>query len=346
MLARMKTKSLMGGAALAALLIVPTMGHADDLQLASNTRHAPAPPAPMAPVAPPAQPAPPPAGSNWVRWPVKSYDTSALRVEDMVGTLTVDVKDSGPMTVEVSGDAQRLKHITVDADGNTLHIDANDSDEGDSVWDWKNWFNFSDGERRRTNNLFVRVTIPRGSEVKVDDLVGNATIGDTDGVLRFGAAATTAHIGRVKEAHIDIGGSGKIYVTQVDGPLHLDVGGSGKINVGSTQEVDADIAGSGDVTLGPVANGLKLDIAGSGDVSSPRVDGPVHVEIAGSGSVKIADGKADPLHVEIMGAGNFAFGGVANNPHIEAVGSGSVKLKSYTGKLDTEGMTNVQIGGD
>jgi len=62
--------------------------------------------------------------------------------------------------------------------------------------------------------------------------------------------------------------------------------------------------------------------------------------------VKIADGKADPLHVEIMGAGNFAFGGVANNPHIEAVGSGSVKLKSYTGKLDTEGMTNVQIGGD
>ncbi|MGH6872697.1 MAG: GIN domain-containing protein [Rhizomicrobium sp.] len=343
-----RAKSLLGGAAIAALLIIPTLGRADDLQLAANTPHHSVPPAPPAPPAMPATPAAPaaPEAPGWVRWPAKTYDASALRVEDLVGTLTVDVKDSGPMTVEVSGSQARLQHITVHADGNVLRVDGDGHSNEDSVWDWKNWFNFTDGERRRVNNLFVRVTIPRGSEVRVDDLVGNATIGDTDGVLRFGAAATTAHIGRVKDARIDVGGSGKIYVTQVDGPLHLNVGGSGKITVGPTQEVDADIAGSGDVTLGPIAGGMKLDIAGSGDVSAPRVNGPVHVEIAGSGSVKIADGKADPLHVEIMGAGNFSFGGVAVDPHIEAVGSGSVKIKSYTGKLDTEGMANVQIGGE
>jgi hypothetical protein len=330
-------KSLMGGAALATLLILPSM-HAEAKHVAP-----PPPPAPPAATVAPAAPVTSD-NSNWVRWPAKTYNTSVLRIEDLVGTVTVDVKD-GPMSVEVSGDRNRVSHLEVNIEGNVLAIDGENSGEGNSVWDWKNWFNFSDESRRATNNLFVRVSVPKGTEVKVDDLVGNATIGDTEGVLRFGAAATTAHIGRVKEAHIDVGGSGKIYVTQVDGPLHLDVGGSGKITVGPTDEVFADIAGSGDVTLGPIAKGLKLDIAGSGDVSAPRVNGPVHVEIAGSGSVKIADGVANPLHVEIMGAGNFIFGGNAVDPHIEAMGSGTVKLKSYTGKMDSEGMANVQIGG-
>jgi hypothetical protein len=339
-------KSLMGGAAVAALLILPSLAtNAGEMVVAANTRAPATPPAPPAPPATPASPAPPANTAQWARWPVKSYDAGALRVDDLVGTLIIDVKDSGPMTVEVSGNPSRLNHLQVSADGGTLHIDGEEAGDNNSVWDWKNWFNFSDGEYRRTNNLFVHVTIPRGADVHVDDLVGNATIGDTGGILHFGAAATTAHIGRVKEAHIDVGGSGKIYVAQVDGALHLDVGGSGKIVVGSTQSVDADIAGSGDVTLGPIAGGLKLDIAGSGDVSAPRVNGPVHVEIAGSGSVKIADGTADPLHVEIMGAGNFTFGGMAVDPHVEAVGSGSVKLKAYKGKLNSEGMSNIQIGG-
>jgi len=283
-------------------------------------------------------------GGDWVRWPAKSYSTNAVKLEDIVGTLTIDVKDSGPMTVEVSGARERLAGLKISADGNRLVVDGGDSDNDGAVWDWKNWLNFSDNESREPGNLFIRVSVPRGADVSVDDLVGNATIGDTRGTLHFGAAATTAEIGRVGEAHIDLAGAGKVSIAQVDGPLHLDVGGSGKIAVGPTQGVTADIAGSGDATFGPIAGGLKLDIAGSGDVTAPRVNGPVRVEIAGSGSVKIADGVADPLHVEIMGAGNFSFGGVAVDPHIEAVGSGTVKLKSYKGKLDSEGMANVQVG--
>ena len=325
----MNTKSLMAGAALAALLILPSLsGHA----------------APAAPAAAPAPPAAPAGDANWVRWPVKSYATNAVKLKNVVGTLTVDVKDSGPMTVEVSGARERLVGLKISTDGDRLVVDGGDANGDDAVWDWKNWFNFSDNESREPGNLFVRVSVPRGADVNVEDLVGNTTIGDTRGTLHFGAAATTAAIGRVNEAHIDLGGAGKVSVAQVDGMLHLDVGGSGKITVGPTQGVDADIAGSGDATFGPIAGGLKLDIAGSGDVTAPRVNGPVHVEIAGSGSVKIADGTADPLHVEIMGAGDFSFGGMAVDPHIEAVGSGTVKLKSYKGKLNSEGMANVQIG--
>ncbi len=90
------------------------------------------------------------------------------------------------MMVEVSFDKNRVGHIDVEGqDGGTLDIDGENSDENDSVWDWKNWFNFKDGAQRHTTNLFVRVTIPKGAEVRVEDLVGNANIGDTYGADPF-----------------------------------------------------------------------------------------------------------------------------------------------------------------
>ena len=82
-----KSRSLMGGAALAALLILPSLsGHA-------SARHAPPPP-PAAPAAAPAAPAAP-ANVDWVRWPVKSYSTNAVKLEDIVGTLTVNLGQPG-----------------------------------------------------------------------------------------------------------------------------------------------------------------------------------------------------------------------------------------------------------
>lgn len=284
------------------------------------------------------------ANGDWTVWPTKTFGANSLKVSDLVGTLTVNVRDGGPVTVDISGARPRLNGISVHQEDGRVVIDGSDSSDNQSVWDWHKWFNFSSDWEPKTNNLFVKVTVPRGSSVDVSDLVGDATIGDTQGELRFEAAASKARIGRVGRAHVSLAGAGHLDIAQVSGPLHLEIGGSGKVTVGPVQSVDADIGGSGDAQFGNIAGGLKLDIAGSGDVSAARVNGPTHVDIAGSGSVKIADGTADPLHVDIMGAGNFIFGGVAVDPHIDAVGSGNVKLKSYRGHLDTEGMADVKIG--
>jgi hypothetical protein len=216
--------------------------------------------------------------------------------------------------------------------------------DNQSVWNWRDWFNFPNYVDRKTDNLTVKISVPRGTNIDVNDLVGNATIGDTQGALHFEAAASKAQIGHVASADISLGGSGKLDVAGVTGSLKLEIGGSGKVTVGATGDVKADIAGSGTGIFGPIAHGLNLSIAGSGDVTAARVNGPTHIDIAGSGSVKIADGTADPLHVDIMGAGNFVFGGVAVDPHIDAVGSGNVRLKSYRGHLDSEGMADVKIG--
>jgi hypothetical protein len=333
-------KSLLAGAAVAALLIFPSLASLTaPMEALANP---PAPPPPAAAPAPPAD-----ASGNWVRWAPRNYSGNALEISDVVGTVTIAVRDGGPMTVEASGDKWRMKNLQVSNDDGELKIDAEDENDTHSVWDVSQWFNFSNDNWDNHSNMFVKVTVPRGTRVNIDGLVGNANIGDTFGDLHFEAAATKAQIGHVGQAHIELGGAGRVSIAAVDGDLHLDVGGSGKVNTGPVKgQVEASIAGSGDASFGNIGGGMHLEIAGSGDVSAARVNGPTHIEIAGSGSVKIADGMADPLHVEIMGAGNFVFGGTAVDPHIEALGSGTVKLKSYTGHMDSEGMANVQIGGE
>lgn len=305
-----KTRSLLGGAAVAALLTLPAAA----------------------------------ASGDWVVWPAKNYNAATVRVENAVGTLAIDVRNGGPISVQVSGDKQRLHGLTIRNDNGKVVVDAGGENSHESVWNWRDWFNFSSDSEPRPETLSIHVTVPRGTSVDVSDLVGNATIGDTEGVLNFEAAASNARIGQVGPARVSLGGDGRIDIARINGPLHLEVGGSGRITVGPVQSVNASIAGSGDAQFGAIAGGLTLDIAGSGDVSAARVNGPTHVDIAGSGDVKIADGTADPLHLDIMGAGSFAFGGVAVDPHIDAIGSGKVRLKSYRGHLDTEGMADVKIG--
>lgn len=301
-----QTKSLWIGAAVAALLILPAA-----------------------------------AAEDWVSWPEKSFSARALKVDDLVGTLVVNVSNGGPITVNVSGTKERVKQVEVHGLGSSVHIEGQNTE---SVWDWSQWFNFSGYGRSKPDQLVVKVSVPRGSAISVDDMVGKATIGDTMGPLKFEASATQSKIGKVSTAKISLAGTGRIDLAGVAGTLDLDIAGSGKVNVGPTQMVKADIAGAGDTALGPIAGGLSVDIAGSGDISAPRVNGPVRVSIAGSGSVNIADGVANPLHVDIMGSGNFTFGGMAVDPHVSSFGSGTVKIKAYKGKMSSDGMASVEVG--
>ncbi len=341
-------KSLLCGVAVAALVIAPSVSG-----FGQSMPHPP-PPAPAAPPAPPAPPPMPPMppmpamhghGSNWTTGSVHTFNSNSVKLEDVVGTVVVTVRDSGPMSVQISGARERVAGVEVSQDDGRLNIEASsDGEDSQSVWDWKNWFNFHNSESHESNDLTIKVAVPRGSDVNVEDLVGEAYIGDTMGNLRFEAASSNAHIGKVAKAKISLGGSGRIDIAGVTGLLDVDMGGSGKLVAGPTGSVKADIAGSGDAQLGAIAGGLSVDIAGSGDITAAHVNGPTHIDIAGSGTVRIADGIANPLHVDIMGAGNLYFGGVAVDPHIDAVGSGTVHLKAYRGKLDSEGMADVKIG--
>lgn len=301
-------KSVLGGAFVAALLILPAT--ADD--------------------------------NGWTVGPWRSFDVHSVKVDSLVGKLRIDVKPQAGTRIQVSGAKRRVADLRVRQSGDRLIVEGEDNDD---VWDWRNWFNFS-APHRDDKSLEVHIVAPKGADVEVRDMMGDAVIGDTDGVLSFEALASNATIGRTKEAHVSMDGSGKIALGDVAGDLHLEIAGSGNVKAASAQTVHADVAGSGSGMLGPIRGGLHLDIAGSGDFNAARVDGPVHVGIVGAGSVNIPQGTADPLHVDIMGAGNFIFGGQAVDPHISALGSGRVKIRSYRGKMHSDGMVDVQVGPD
>src|SRR5579871_416263 len=157
-------KSFLLGAAVAALLIVPAA--------ASN--------------------------SDWTVRPTKSYGgANAVKLTDIVGKITVDVRNGGPVTVDVAGAKPRVDGVTINQDDGKVVIDGSSSSDTSSVWDWHKWFNFSSGWTSQTDNLTIKVTVPRGAGVEVSDLVGDATIGDTQGELHFDAAATKARIGQI-----------------------------------------------------------------------------------------------------------------------------------------------------
>ena len=283
------------------------------------------------------------ADSGWVVWPTKSFSTNALRVDDIVGSVKVNVQD-GPMKVDVSGSREMVAGLTLKQEGGLLRISGNEVDSF-NVWDWKKWFDFSHINDEHNGKLFIKVTVPKGSDVRVEDLVGNATIGDTYGPVRLATTSGDSSVGRTATARIAMAGSGKTTVGDVAGELRMEIAGSGRIEAHNAGSVKADIAGSGDAFVGAVASGISVDIAGSGDFTAQKVNGPVKVDIAGSGNVKINDGYADPLRVDIIGAGDLYFGGMAVNPRISAMGSGNVRIKAYRGQLKNDGMADVQIGG-
>ena len=281
----------------------------------------------------------PAVGDNWMTGQTKTFDAHAIRVHDLVGNISIAVRDGGQTSVQLSGTKSRVDATSVRQDGGTVVVVGQNYEQ---VWDWRHWFDFSSDYNR--GSLNVKVTLPRGSEVNVDDLIGDAEIGDTMGPMHFAAVSTNSTIGRVADAHISLAGSGKVMVGDISGDLHAETAGSGKIVTGSAKSVHADVAGSGAIETGSINGDLQLDIAGSGDFSAQRVNGPTHVDIAGSGSVRIANGQADPLHVDILGSGNVFFGGTAVDPHISGFGSGSVKLHAIRGSMHNDGMANVKIG--
>ena len=368
-------KSILAGAALAALLIVPTLAHGAPA----------APPTPPAPPAPVAQPVPADvndavedakaeakaaqaearaaaedarreaesarkemrlaqADGNWVTRPRKSFNVKKVHFSSVIGSIKVDVKDSGPMTLDVAGTKRAVDGLDVHVEDGTLEIEGSDEGGTIAVWDWRKWFDFSDVGKSHHYKLDLRLTVPRGTDVAVEDFIGNAAIGDTMGNLNFSANATKSKIGKVKDAKIELEGSGQVDMGQVFGALNIEIDGSGKVNAGDVKSVHAELNGSGDAAIGSINGPLHLEIAGSGNLTATKVTGPVKIEIAGAGSVKIADGVADPFKVEIAGSGDVFFGGLAVNPSIEAFGSGKVKLHAIKGKLNSEGMANVKIG--
>lgn len=259
----------------------------------------------------------------------QTYPASEVALDHLVGRIEIAVGGS-TVVVSISGQADELEAVTVTSSGAVLTITSSkrhrDLDD--------------DGQGLATYKL----TVPKGTKLSADHIIGEAKIGDIAGDIKVSGAALTAEIGLTKSADLRLAGSGHIKIADVAGALGAKIAGSGAIEAQNADSADASIAGSGTITLRDLKQGLAAAISGNGDITAASINGPLKVAIAGSGRVKIAAGRANPLKLSIMGSGELDFGGTAVDPEIAVMGSGDVKLGAYTGKLSSRGNPNLTIG--
>ena len=105
---------------------------------------------------------------------------------------------------------------------------------------------------------------------------------------------------------VAIVGSGDLIMEAVNQPsLELSVAGSGSVRAqGTVDQVKLSIAGAGDAKLADLTmKRLDLHIAGSGDVEAGPQD-EINVNIAGSGNVRLLSDPAQ-VHTSIVGSGRI-----------------------------------------
>lgn len=137
-----------------------------------------------------------------------------------------------------------------------------------------------------------------------------------------GKAEFTVTTAMLREA--EIAGSGGISIDKIEGDFIGEVAGSGDLRLGAVNggAVEFSIAGSGGITAAGTAASTKVEIAGSGDVDVAGLAAKsAKVSIAGSGNVRA--NASDTALVEIMGSGDVTITGGAKCT-IDKAGSGNV----------------------
>jgi hypothetical protein len=306
---RTQTSSILIGAAVAAMLILPARA----------------------------------ADWTWVKGQTQGFPAHSVDLEGVTADVTVrPLPGQGNVTMSVSGPRVLVDDIKSKTGSDVLTVWNPRGGNDYGVWDWSKWFDYSHVDDE--NKVKIELTMPQGSALTAKHMVGDLTVGDLDGKVFLETSSGDVKVGRVSQATVKAVGSGGIEIGAVGGVLDLSVAGSGDIKVASALGAKVSIAGSGDAELGAINGPLHADLAGSGDLTVQYVNGPVVLSVAGAGDTNIKSGHANPLKASIVGSGDLSFGGDAVDPSISAFGSGDVWIKSYTGKLSSSGMANVSIG--
>lgn len=131
----------------------------------------------------------------------------------------------------------------------------------------------------------------------------------------------------------------KIYVTSPD-LKKVDLAGSGmfaaKNEINTSNKMDIDIAGSGNVLLAALTcNDINMDIAGSGDIEIGNLNANnVDADIAGSGDVTLGAMNCKKFTIDIAGSGDVTCEKIdADNVKASIAGSGDVNLKGSVRNL-------------
>ena len=263
-----------------------------------------------------------------------AFAAESLEIRDFVGAINWS---NGPMAIEVKGNKGDME-IT---DGNRAMIDGNiekidrtacKSTYGRYNFDW--FGKKKDGRFGGYENLedypILNIILP----ADVDLVIRNSVI-FADGAPDVGQAdIVLPHCGSVK-------------LGDVEKTLILENRGSADVTVGNTDQIEANLRGSGDLT-GAQSGDVFLKSNGSADVDLGPI-GSLEMNVHGSGDVEISDISGD-AEISSHGSGDVNLGNIEGELTYSGHGSGDLKVTSVAGQrlsLKSHGSGDIDIhGGD
>lgn len=179
-----------------------------------------------------------------------------------------------------------------------------------------------------------------GAQIPVIELrVPQSAVIAAGGAVRLRMAPAQAAVVRLD-------GCGDGDIERVAESAEISVSGSSTLRVFDVGELEAAIAGSSDMNVGVVRDGLTVSLAGTGEFAAARADGETSIALQGSGDILIRDGRATTLSVAIAGSGDVTHNGTAQSLDAAIFGSGDVHVREVSGEVSrsTIGSGEVIIG--
>ena len=265
-----------------------------------------------------------------------SYSLGAgkVAVYNLAGALVLEPTTGTETVVEVTPggrDAGRLKFATGEAEGrHNLRVlypedrvvypaygpgsSTSTNVRSDGTFGGKN-SSWSSGRRVKVSgsgggleaHADLRVLVPKGADVLVRLMVGDAHITNVDSKL-----------------FVDIA-SGSVVTSDTRGGLSIDTG-SGDVRVARANGAVSIDTGSGSVSVNDVSGGDLVIDTGSGDVDASAVDAPMLSVDTGSGRVDLDEVNAKSVHID-TGSGGVTIGlkSIIDELSIDS-GSGGIKV--------------------
>lgn len=204
------------------------------------------------------------------------------------------------------------------------------------------------------NGMSGDVVQPSGSggtrSFQVADFTGVSLRGADDVEVRTGPAFTvTAEGDSALLDRLEIRKDGStLRVGRKDGDWKWGGGKGAKVTVTMPRLVNADVAGSGNMTVDRAEGDFGGSIAGSGNLNIAQLrGGKADLSIAGSGDLRIAAGQASEIDASIAGSGDIdVFTVRAARGDLSIAGSGNIRAQ-ITGEADISivGSGDVELTG-
>lgn len=225
-----------------------------------------------------------------------------LVIDGLRGSIIVDVTTGDEVELVVDGENDMLELLETTIDDDALRIRVPSSDTNIAVVN--NQGNISVvtsggghaevtiGDQTYTSDdepieLVMRATVPAGTMVHLERLVGRTEIGDTEADVVLNCANCEATLGTIAALDLNISGTGEVAVDRIERALVTEISGGGRVDIadGGVENARVNIVGSGEVDFAGHAVDASVSIVGSGHVRIRDVDNPIQSSVIGSGDV-------------------------------------------------------------